>query len=265
MSSTRGLVKHRSVSQYNTFKRCAYRYKLERVDRVWQRPASWLSQGVAVHAAMEAWEKSGRKATREELHSLYLEEYAKSINEQAETTPNFDYWFGSGPYSGPVDIERRFGVGLEQIDKLISWATNHPDEKVWVAPDGTPGVELGFEVEMGGVTIKGFIDLVLDTPEGLVVRDYKTGAKPGDEFQLAVYSEALRLQYGVIAGSGDYMMGKTGKPTIPVRITDEDRAGVHEAFAWLEEKIQAGEFEPNPSPSQCRMCSVKTSCPFAEG
>ncbi|UBI10024.1 PD-(D/E)XK nuclease family protein [Corynebacterium coyleae] len=257
-------VDYRSVSQYNTFARCAYRYRLERIDRAWQRPASWLSQGVAVHAAMEAWEKSGREMSLEALIDVHDTEFIKSVEEQAKTTPNFDYWFGSGPYDGPTDIERRFGLGREQIEKLTRWATEHPDEKVWITPDGEPAVEVEFFEEMGGVKVKGFIDLVLETPEGLVVRDYKTGAKPGDAFQLTVYAEALRLKYGVDVVAGDFMMGKTGKPTIAHRITDEDRKAVHEGFEWLEKKIQAGEYEPSPSKSNCTMCAVRTACEFAE-
>lgn len=263
LSTPKPRVAYRSVSQYNTFARCAYRYRLERIDRAWQKPASWLSQGVAVHAAMEAWEKSERKMSLEELYDVHDKEYIRSIDEQAELTPNFDYWFGSGPYDGPTDIERRFGLGREQIEKLIRWAENHPDEKVWTTPDGTPAIELEFFEEMGGVKIKGFIDLVLETPEGLVVRDYKTGAKPGDVFQLTVYAEALRLKYGVDVVAGDFMMGKTGKPTIQHRFTDEDREAVHKGFAWLEEQIQAGQYEPNPSSANCRMCAVRTACEFA--
>lgn len=257
-------VKYRSVSQYNTFARCAYRYRLERIDRVWQRPASWLSQGTAVHAAMEAWEESGRTLTQEQLEDVYTDEFVKSVGEQAEVTPNFDYWFGSGPYDGPTDIERRFGLGKEQVVKLTEWAVNHPEEKVWTTPDGDPAIELEFFEEMGGVKVKGFIDLVLETPEGLVVRDYKTGAKPGDVFQLAVYAEALRLKYGVDAVAGDFMMGKTGKPTIAHRFTEEDRRAVHEGFAWLEKMIQEGDYTPSPSRSNCAMCAVKTSCQYAE-
>lgn len=264
---TKGLgqpkVEYRSVSQYNTYSRCGYRYYLERIERAWQRPASWLSQGTAVHAAMESWEKSGREKTPDALIDEYREEFRKSIGEQAEDTPNFNFWFGSGPYSGPADIERRFGLGEEQLLKLIAWAEDHPEERVWTAPDGTPGIEIDFMEEMGGVMVKGFIDLILETPQGLVVRDYKTGAKPGDTFQLAVYSEAMRLKYGVEINQGDFMMGKTGKPTLPYKITAADRADVHKRFEWLEKNIQDGVYEPSPSSSNCRMCAVSTGCPFA--
>lgn len=212
---------------------------------------------------MEEWELSQRTLTLEELNEIYSTEFRRSIEEQAEETPNFDYWFGSGPYPGPVDIERRYGKGLEQLEGLVTYSLEHPETKIWATPDGKPAIELEFFEEMGGVMVKGFIDQIVETPSGLRVRDIKTGAKPGDTFQLAVYSEAMRLKYGVLIEQGDYFMGKTMKPTKPISITDDDRAEVHEAFRQLEDNIKNERFDPNPSRSNCAMCDVKTSCEYA--
>lgn len=255
-------VKYRSVSQHNSYVRCAWSYKLNRIDRVWQRPASWLSQGLGVHVAMEEWERSGRELPIEKLVEIYQEEFIRSVDEQAEVTPNFDYWFASGPYAGAVDIERRFGVGEKQLVSLVDYCQSRPDEKVWTTPNGDKAIELRFEVELGGVPVVGFLDQIIETPNGLMVRDIKTGAKPGDIFQLATYSEAVRILFGETVNWGDYLMGKTGKPTKPIAITDEDRAEVHKGFAWLEEQIQAGIYEPKPNRDTCKMCSVATSCEF---
>lgn len=254
---------YRSVSQYNTYSQCAYRYKLGYIDKVWKRPASWLSQGIAVHAAMEAWEKSERELLVDELISIYKSEFQTSINSQAATTPDFAYWFGSGRYGGAQDIERRFGIGQEQLVDLVNYCREHPEDKIWTASDGSKGIELEFNVELGGVMVKGFIDQVIETPTGLRVRDIKTGAKPGDTFQLAAYAEAMKQMYNVDISEGDYLMGKTGEPTSPIPITDEDKQQVHETFKWLDESITKESFEPNPSKSTCTMCDVRTSCQFA--
>ena len=96
------------------------------------------------------------------------------------------------------------------------------------------------------------------------VRDIKTGAKPGDTFQLAAYAEALKQLYDVDVNEGDYLMGKTGKPTAVIPITEEDKKNVHETFKWLDESITSEKFEPNPSKKNCAMCDVKTSCEFAQ-
>lgn len=255
---------HRSVSQHNTYVQCPYRYKLEKLDRVWQRPAAWLSQGTAVHAAVEFWERSERKASLAEVQDVFREEYAKSIGEQAEITPNLDYWFASGPYKGEADIERRFGIGLEQCEKLLEWYAKHPEEKIWITPDGIPAIELPFEVTLDGVLVKGYIDAVMETPQGLVVRDLKTGNTPGDTFQLATYAAAMKVMYDVEIRFGDYLMGKTGKPTLPYDLTDTPPEEVAAAFKYLDEKVKAKDFPANPS-SACRFCSVATSCEFREG
>lgn len=258
-------LKHRSVSQHNTYKQCAYRYKLEKLDKVWQRPAAWLSQGTAVHAALEAWERSERTMSLEAMQEVFAEEYAISNNEMSEVTPNFEYWFASGPYKGEVDIVRRFDIGREQCEKLIDWYTRHPDEKIWVTPDGTPAIELGFEVVLDGVLVRGFIDCVMDTPQGLVVRDLKTGNLPGDTFQLATYAAAMKDMFGVDIVKGDYLMGKTGKPTLVYDLAETPREEVAEAFKELDNNVKAGKFPADPDDKKCRFCSVSSSCEFAFG
>lgn len=255
---------HRSVSQHNTYAQCAYRYKLEKLDKVWQRPAAWLSQGTAVHAAYEAWEKSDRKMSLEQMQDVFREEYVKSIAEQSETTPNFDYWFASGPYAGPEDIERRYQIGLEQCVGLLAWYDAHPEEMIWTTPDGVLAIELPFEVTLDGVLVKGYIDAVVEDEHGLVVRDLKTGNMPGDTFQLATYAVALHEMYGVEIRRGDYLMGKTGKPTLHYNLTETPRDVVTKAFVTLDENVKAERFPADPDPKKCMFCSVRSSCEFAE-
>lgn len=197
---------HRSVSQRNTYNRCPWSYKLQRIDKVWQRPASWLSQGLGVHKAMEEWELSGRELPFEELVRIYEEEFIRSIDEQAQDTPNFDYWFGSGPYPGPVDIERRFALGRTQLESLVGWSLNHPEQTTWFTPDGDPAVELGFDVELGGVKVRGFIDHIVDTPKGLTVRDIKGLAEDTKIPTPTGWATMGELKVG------DQVFGSDGKP-----------------------------------------------------
>jgi putative RecB family exonuclease len=252
---------HRSVSQLKLYERCPYAYKLSRIDKVGQRPAAWLAQGSAVHEAAEAWERSGRTLTLEETQDVFRQSYAQHINEACEETPDLTAWFASGPYGGEADIERRYQIGLEQVAKYIDWATNTPHEVIWIAPDGTPGIELGFDIDLDGVPVRGFIDAIIETDAGVSVRDHKTGNQPGDEFQLAVYAVALAQKFDITQpGSGDYWMGKTGKPTKPYDLTGWTREEVAAKFKELEENIQAGRFDPDPEPSKCRFCDVAWAC-----
>ena len=256
---------YRSVSQLNQYARCAYSYKLARIDKEWQRPAAWTAQGSAVHEAIEAWEKSDRQMTLEAVQQVFLTSYAGYINASCEDTPNFQWWFASGPYDALRDIPRRQDIGLEQCEKYIAWAEKHTEEKVWITPDGMAAIELPFEVELDGIPVRGFIDAILEVNGELVVRDHKTGNQPGDDFQLGVYAVAVEILYGVRPLKGDYWMGKTGKATYPYDLTPWTREAVTERFRELEDNIQAGNFPPDPESSKCRFCDVAYTCPFREG
>jgi putative RecB family exonuclease len=255
---------HRSVSQLKLYERCPMAYKLSRLDKVWSRPAAWLAQGSAVHEAAEAYERSGRTMTLEQAQDVFRESYVTHIEAACEVTPNFEVWFKSGPYGGEVDIERRYQIGLEQVQKYLNWYESHPDEVIWVSPDGTPGIELGFDIDLDGVPVRGFIDAVIWDGETLIVRDNKTGNTPGDDFQLAVYAVALAEQFGIERPKvGDYWMGKAGKPTYPYGLEEWSREAVTEKFKELEDNIQAGKFDADPEPSKCRFCDVSWACDFA--
>ncbi|ASZ75503.1 exonuclease [Mycobacterium phage Kimona] len=263
------LVKYRSVSQLKQYEQCPFAYKLARIDRKWKRPAAWTAQGSAVHAAIEAWERSGRTMSLEAMQAVFRESYKEHINEACAITPNFEWWFASGPYKGRQDIARRMDIGLEQCARYIEWATDHTEERIWVTPGGKPAIELPFDIELGGVQVRGYIDAVVVVegrrgPE-LVVRDHKTGNQPGDDFQLGVYKVALKVQYGVDAPKGDYWMGKSGKATYPYNLDHWTVETVTEKFQELEAKVTAGEFPPRPDSDTCRFCDVSYDCPFAIG
>src|SRR6516164_8393805 len=112
----------------------------------------------------------------------------------------------------PCARSRSRAVRLMVEPVLVDWSE--------LGVSGTPGIELGFDIDLDGVLIRGFIDAIVvryleDGTRELVVRDHKTGNNPGDDFQLGVYSVALAEQFGSMATGGDYWMGRSGKPTYP--------------------------------------------------
>jgi putative RecB family exonuclease len=261
------MTPHRSVSQLNQYERCPYAFKLARVDKAWSRPAAWLAQGSAVHEVLEAWEQSGRTMTLEAAQALFSERYEFFVNQSCDTTPNLDFWFASGPYRGQIDIERRYLIGLEQVEKSINWHLAHEDQVIWIAPDGTPGIEIGFDFMLDTVPVRGFIDAVRVVDGEVRVVDYKTGNSPGDDFQLGVYGVALAEMYGIEPPKlGEYFMagksGKPAKPTYPYNITEWTRERVSERFAELEDNIVNERFDPKPDPKVCNFCSVSYACEY---
>ncbi|CAA79445.1 exonuclease [Fromanvirus L5] len=287
MTDTKTLLPLRSVSQLNQYTRCPQAYKLARIDKVWARPAAWLPQGTAFHTVAEVYEKAlaeGREMSLERAQEIFREEYAKDIGALCDETPNFEWWFWSGPYNGERDIERRFHLGLEQVEKFIAWRKDK-GQQIWTTPgrgicsteawkdtnckeceQPKPAIELPFNIELDGIRVRGFIDAVVVVNGELRVRDYKTGNSPGDDFQLGVYALAVAMTYDVEAPkTGDYFMaGKKGikaKPTAPYDLTDWTRERITERFHEVEARIQAGDFEPLPEPDKCGFCDVNYSCP----
>lgn len=280
------MTAHRSVSQLKTYEQCPYRYYLSRIAGVWHRPAAWLPQGTAVHEALEVYERSQRKMLLEDVEDVFREAYQTDVSKLCETTPNFEFWFQSGPYGGELDVERRYQLGLDQISRYFTWIDNHPEEVIWIAPDGTLGIELGFDIDLDGVRVKGCIDQVVEVDGRLLIRDHKTGNKPGDDFQLGAYAVAIAETYGIDPpATGDYWMGRTGKATKQFDLSAWSRDRVATKFRWLEEQIQTARFDPKPGCTElegfnpevwdsskflpkpdaevCRFCDVRSSCDFA--
>jgi hypothetical protein len=173
-----------SVSRKQLYEKCPLSYKKRYIDKEWERPAAWLVQGLAVHEAAEEWQKSAGNLPVDFAVKTCEEAYDKHGTRLLQDAPNPAWWFWSGPYGGEADLERRYEIARGMIVRYIDWCESHPNEKVWTTPDGEEAIELGFNIELeDNVKIRGFIDLVIQDEHGLVVRDIKTGNKPGDEFR----------------------------------------------------------------------------------
>lgn len=248
----------RSPSQLNEYSRCPYSYYLSRRKKVWKRPAAWLAHGVAVHKAMEVWEQSGRAMTLEQVLQVFRDEYSAQINEELKATPNPRTWFSSGPYNGPKDIPRRYQVGQDHVRNLMEYYIKYPDQVPDVIGERL-GVEYEFDILFGETRVVGFIDLVMN---GMPF-DYKTGTTPGGDEQLATYAGVLKKNHDIPFSNGFYFMARTGKPTRPYDLTGWSLERLEDVYGELDQKIKAEEFPPTPGDA-CRVCSVSSSCEFAQ-
>lgn len=253
---------HRSVSQLTSWVRCGEAYRLERVAKAPQTPAAWTLQGTAVHAAVEHWEKSGGKAPLAETLQVFNTAWDTGLTAMRAREPDQNLWMTGTPKTkGGVDATRRRQRGQEQVAAYIGYRQTDPFE-VWETPDGQPAVELEFKVVLGGVEVVGYIDLVLETPDGenLLVRDLKTGSKlPDSALQLGVYAEAVEQKYGIRPRWGDFFMAKNNAPTKPYDLSPYTAERLGRWFARLDRAVNAGVFIPSPGES-CRTCGVAKYC-----
>jgi putative RecB family exonuclease len=239
--------------------RCPYSYYLNRVLKVWKKPAAWLPQGTAFHEVAEFFELSGKTVTLREAQQRFTEIYAREVNKLTAETPNFKYWFRSGPYDGETDVGRRHTLGLSQVESYLEYSLLHPEERISATPSGEPMIELPFDVKFGEVRVRGYIDQVINRRP----RDLKTGKTPGGDHQLATYAGALHVEYGVPFSHGDFWMAQKPGPTKPYDLTDWSIQRLSDEYGEISAQIDAGDFPAKPSEDRCTFCSVQKSCKYS--
>lgn len=250
----------RSVSQTQQYEQCGHRFYLQRIERVPTRKAAWSHHGTAFHAAVEEYELSQRTMSADDAVDLFSDRYSSLVNADLEQEPDTDKWLAAG-LPGGDDIERRYHLGQEQVRSYIEWAETHPT-KTWKTPDSDkPAVELYFLVDLGGVNVRGFIDQVVEEPDGtLRPRDWKTGTTKS-RFQLETYSVALRKAYGAEVNRADWYLAKSGRLSRPLRMDTVTEEQIAARFVAMDEGVKAGEFPAKPG-FQCRFCDVSHACFF---
>lgn len=261
------VLPHRSVSQLTTYTQCGEAYRLERVAKAPQRPAAWFTHGSAFHNAIEEWEASGRTMTEDQAKEIGYGYYDDEIAKELEQNPDYTQWMTGGSKKGENDIRDRREKMADQIGIYISYAEAHADE--WrIYPIGPRGVavELEFNIEFGGVMVKGFIDQVREYRDGrLMPVDLKSGTKePVSGFQLAVYAQAINEYVGVLPTSGAFFMPKLRQNGSLVGdvyrdLSPWDRPTLDRMFSDFDKAERAGIYIPSPG-DMCRVCGVADSC-----
>jgi putative RecB family exonuclease len=211
-----------------------------------------------------------------DVRAVFLEELDQAVKDEARKTGfEPDEWFWSGRMSGPEAIEWWKERGPEYVQNFIDWWEHNPEAEVWITPDGTPAIELPFEVSFGDTEVRGFIDLVLQIGTALVVVDWKSSAKaPDTSRQLAIYACALELKYGIRPRYGTHFMvrgtgPRNGPKTFfqrPVELSGPQYSVAYLAqeFAMAEAGIRAGAFPANPG-ERCGRCGVAYACTETAG
>jgi ATP-dependent exoDNAse (exonuclease V) beta subunit len=119
--------------------------------------------------------------------------------------------------------------------------------------------EAPFTLDIDGVSVSGFIDLIARDPTGAaMVVDYKTGVAPAADYalQLALYREAARAAYGVDAGAtlARIRDGIVSFEPAPER----DRAAIAARVRAAAQGIANGDDTPRPG-VWCATCPYRAA------
>jgi DNA helicase-2/ATP-dependent DNA helicase PcrA len=128
--------------------------------------------------------------------------------------------------------------------------------------------ERPFELHLGGVTVTGRADVILDQeggiPTSLAIVDYKTATHTelGDHaLQLQVYTDAGRREGLDVRAAYVHDLKAASREPIPVEPAEIGRAEA--VVADAAGRIRARDYRPNPG-LRCRHCEVRTICASAK-
>lgn len=252
--------RHRSVSQLLKYGNCSEEYRLSYiVKKNPYKPAAWLAQGTAFHVAVEGWEDSGRDVGFD-IGRTYQLAYDAEIESFKQRQPDLKVWLHAPRITTEDDIKARRLRGIEQLKNYVQFAEDNPFG-IKAIDDYTLGLEMPFEVEIGGILIKGAIDQILMDFDGVEVRDLKTGNRESAKIQLGVYAFVVEKIFGWHVTKASYYYAKDNKVVTLSRqdLDRYDEVYLSELFQSLEKGIESNIFIPNPG-SHCTLCPVKDYC-----
>ncbi|MFI5362225.1 MAG: RecB family exonuclease [Elusimicrobiota bacterium] len=234
-------LSHSSITLYNE---CPQKYKFRYIDLVPEKPRHFFSFGRSVHSALEFFYgvKTPVAPTFEELLKSYKET-----------------WVVEGYRDQSQEIEY-FEEG-----KRILKAFHEKHAKDFHVP---LAVEYGFEFDVEGVPVKGFVDRVDKLPDGrLAVIDYKTGKKLATgrleiDAQLTMYQYACESLLGAEVGELIFYHLPTLKEHRASRRGGQLVDELKTRIVSTAEAITKEKFDPKPDEMVCRWCDYKPICPI---
>lgn len=266
--------KHLSFSQLNTLRSCGERYRLTRIWNVPETPSFAQAGGSAVHSWTEDWDMAilgvgeglipepdafesymtSALADLEERSGIDRKDF-KATGRASKDWPNkenLDWWL----HHGPVMCKR-----------WVTWRNTAPLD-IWIVPTGEPAIELEFTVDLGGTSVRGYIDRVFEDHRTgtLVVVDLKSGAEVPDDGQLGIYKIALQKKYGVDLPIlyGAYWYARTGSTSEFKGLGAWTEARATWEYGMAAARRERGDFQPRLS-RDCSWCGVRDYCVYQGG
>jgi hypothetical protein len=271
------LLPIRSYSQLTQYEECGEQYRLKRIVRVPEAPAVWFPAGNAFHAVTEVFDGEALDcgldiAAAFDWGVSFGPAFSAAIQGLVErgADPDTSTWRTGGV--GPKrpkgdDISWWLEHGPDMVRAYVDWRVANRDRyEIWVAPDGTPGIEWEGEAVLGGARVTARADRILvDKGTGAtIIVDLKTGkSTPDNPLQLRIYRMVIERATAEPMWYGAFYMAREASLTKPVALDTTNEQAIEERFSRLEVGLEVGVFTPRPG-RNCRQCGVKAHCIFAE-
>lgn len=248
-----------SYSAISTYCQCPLKYAFKYLEGLKEETiSSSLVFGRAIHAAAE--------------HHFNELMYGEPLPEHASLLAAFwDAWRCAAEES-----EIRFGKGedIGSLGELAERMLTAFRESDLANP---PGRVIGVEEELRGCLVRRVpdllarIDLMIETDDELIIRDFKTSRTRWNKSQaenqaeqLLLYSElAQQLAPSKLLKLEFVVFSKTKAPSVeihPVRYNPQRIARIRRVVEIVWQAIETGLFYPAPSAMNCPACPFRKPC-----
>ena len=236
-------ISHRQVDDYET---CPLKYQYIHILRIPLRQHHSVVYGSALHNAVEFYLRRRAAGNYTPLEDFLLA---------------FDQAWRNEGFLTREHEEQRKRAGVAALTRFY-----HEEEASGQKPTE---VEREFGFDLGLDRVRGRFDRVDETPEGLVVIDYKSSdvtdqkkadQRAKDSLQLKMYALAQKKMTGTLPVRVELRFlesGLTGRhvPTL------EDLETARQAIKDAARGIRNREFEATPEYQSCRYCPYNQICP----
>jgi len=256
---------HLSASSIGTYMECGLCYKFGKIDKLKPEFTSDnLLFGSAIHQTLGAYyleKKIGKIMSIKEIHAAFEEFW------EIEAKDREGIQFSNGKNYQTLMIEGK--------DLLSAWHSKLLPDQFTVI-----GVEEGFSFQIPGmdIPIVGFIDLMEEDQDTLIITDFKTAGKAysaddiDKNMQITLYELAMKsngyADREIILRLDCLIKTKTPKFEQYYTIrTEDDEKRLIRKIQKVREGILKEVYIPNDSSWKCKGCSYKTACKqwFLEG
>ena len=236
-----------SASSIDTYKQCALKYRLSKIDGIPQTASKpELVFGNIIHRVLQRFHEPEKDLNEERILRLLDEEWIKG---------EFDY---------SVREEKFKEQGQGMLKRYFRLAQSNPPNVIMR--------EESFAFELGAITIRGAIDRIDQSEEGISIVDYKTSksSTPAkSNLQLAIYSMYLEQLDdekigGLPAEASLYFLRDEEKPIRSHSFTSDQIGEAKEKILDVAAGIRNREFEAKTG-FYCDYCDYKSLvCPAWE-
>jgi len=264
------LPDHFSYSQLAAFQKCPLQYKFAFILRIPVRGKAVFSFGKTMHAVFHEFLKivnAGQDLSQTNLFGfggaeapIKQKDKDFKLLEEIYEKNWIDEW-----YENKSQKEEYYKLGKKIIKDFYEDFVKNPPKILKIG--NALALETPFNLKMGGYTLNGRIDRIDQSPEGVVIIDYKTGKarenlEADDKEQLLIYQiaveEVLKLKPKTLTY---YYLNEYKKASFLG--SDKDKENLKERVVQEIEKIKKSDFKPTPG-WQCSYCDFKDICDFAE-